>query len=411
MKIKHANQKITSPSPDLVDYFKDFLQNHPRADFINKPQASFKKIDQILDQFKDKNHFVHIGIGGSHLGTKAIFDALGEDKITFLANLDADEIQGSLEKINLEKSIFYVVSKSGETTETIAIMNIIINKLESFLNKEIKIREHFVFCTDPKNGYLRQLAQQSQTQALDIFENVGGRFSVLSNVSYLPLAFFKKNIEEIEKTKENFFEETLKNPIPLLENAQTIFNLYKQGVNQTVLMPYSSMMKTVSSWFSQLWAESLGKVNIHSQAVGLTPICAHGSSDEHSQMQLFIEGPRNKFTFFIQVQKSKAQLIMKKRLEHKKIKLMNGLELSDILNYQLFGTLGAYDKLELPYSLLTIPEINKDNLAKVFLYFELLTVAMGHLLEINPFDQPGVELGKIEFMKNLETKPNTSKNV
>lgn len=358
---------------------------------------------KVFEHFKHKKHFVHIGIGGSALGTEMLISAIGKEsacQFTFINNIDPDDLYKKLNKVNLKESLIYVVSKSGTTAETVAAMAIIINELNRLGINEESFKDYFVFCTDPEKGELRKLSKIWNIKTLDIPSNIGGRFSVLTPVGFLPSFFAgidneailsgaKKIQTELSSQSENkqFFD-----------LAFWIKSLHDKGVNQTVLMPYSSLLKDFSSWFVQLWAESLGK-----DGKGLTPIPAYGAADQHSQMQLFMEGPRDKIIFIIEVNKHQANYSLKNNLAAESFKNLSAFTLSDLMKAELEGTLSALSENDRHVVHLSIQKLNEESVGQLILFAECLTVMVGELLKVNPFNQPGVEAGKKyanEWLKN-----------
>jgi glucose-6-phosphate isomerase len=358
---------------------------------------------KVFEHFKHKKYFVHIGIGGSALGPEMLISALGKEsacQFTFINNIDPDDLYKKLNKVNLKESLIYVVSKSGTTAETVAAMAIIINELNRIGINEESFKDYFVFCTDPEKGELRKLSKIWNIKTLDIPSNIGGRFSVLTPVGFLPSFFAgidneailsgaKKIQTELSSQSENkqFFD-----------LAFWIKSLHDKGVNQTVLMPYSSLLKDFSSWFVQLWAESLGK-----DGKGLTPIPAYGATDQHSQMQLFMEGPRDKIIFIIEVNKHQANYSLKNNLAAESFKNLSAFTLSDLMKAELEGTLSALSENDRHVVHLSIQKLNEESVGQLILFVECLTVMVGELLKVNPFNQPGVEAGKKyanEWLKN-----------
>jgi glucose-6-phosphate isomerase len=349
---------------------------------------------KVYEHFKHKKHFVHIGIGGSALGPEMLISALGKEtgcQFTFINNIDPDDFSKKLKKVNLKESLIYVVSKSGTTAETVAAMAIIINELKRIGINEESFNDYFVFCTDPEKGELRKLSKIWNIKTLDIPSNVGGRFSVLTPVGFLPAYFAGINNEAILFGAKNIQKElsSLNEGKHFFELALWIKSLYDEGVNQTVLMPYSSLLKDFSSWFVQLWAESLGK-----DGKGLTPIPAYGATDQHSQMQLFMEGPQDKILFIIEVKNHQTDYSLKNNLAAESFKNLSSFTLSDLMKAELEGTLTALSENDRHVVQLSISKLNEESLGQLILFVECLTVIIGELLLVNPFNQPGVEAGK-----------------
>jgi glucose-6-phosphate isomerase len=349
---------------------------------------------KVFEQFKHKKYFVHIGIGGSALGPEMLLSALGNEsgvEFIFVNNIDPDDLTRKLDKVNIKESLIYVVSKSGTTAETVAAMSIVINMLAEAGIKESQYKDYFVFCTDPVKGELRKLSTEWGVRTLDIPSNIGGRFSVLTPVGLLPALFAGLDAVEILEGAEDIQKHLIDPKVgaSFFDLAFWIKDLHDQGVNQTVMMPYSSLLKEYSAWFVQLWAESLGK-----DGKGLTPIPAYGATDQHSQMQLFMEGPKNKVTMVIEVEKFHTDFSLKNTLKAESFKNLSPFKLSDLMKAEFEGTLSALAENGRHVVHLSIPSLQAEYVGQLILFTECLTVMVGELLKVDPFNQPGVEAGK-----------------
>ena len=358
-----------------------------------------------------------MGIGGSALGPQMLLSALGKFQgktFTLLDNTDSDHIEDELGKINLKESVFYIVSKSGGTAETIACYALIRNKLTALGINENEFSNYFVFCTDKENGQLREHVNKNNYDSLIVPNDVGGRFSVLTHVGLLPALFFGIDIDALFSGANNFKETILSSDVksnPLLQCAAHTYYLYKQieTVNETVLMPYSSKLKDFSSWFVQLWAESLGKFSpAQGKAVGLTPVPGYGATDQHSQMQLFMEGPNNKLLFMLNISEKVSDYHLTSDLELDCAKKLNGHSMNQLLEAEFQGTLKALAENRRNVIHINIKRLDESSLSQLILFFESLTALMGEYFEINPFNQPGVEKGKIYAYEYLNSFPKFS---
>jgi glucose-6-phosphate isomerase len=384
------------------------------SDTINSPEIGFFKLPNNRDLLKEcvaihetmkhKKFFIHIGIGGSALGPDMLLKALCNEsgvEFIFLNNIDPDDLYRSLQKVNIKESLIYVVSKSGTTAETVAAMSILSAKLEECGIKPSEFKDYFVFCTDPEKGDLRKLGNEWGVKMLSVPSNVGGRFSVLTPVGLLPALFAGINAKEILEGAENF-QKHLSDP----KIGEAFFNLglwikdlHDQGVRQTVMMPYSSLLKEFSSWFVQLWAESLGK-----DGKGLTPIPAYGATDQHSQMQLFMEGPADKVMFLIEVEKFEKDYPLKNTINGESFKMLSKFSLGQLMKAEFEGTLEALKENKRHVVHFTIPSLTPTYLGQLILFSECLTVLVGKLIEVDPFNQPGVEAGKKYANQWLKSK-------
>lgn len=395
--IRSTHSVKTSPEDykKIVKSYQETLAS-PEIGFFRLPDGRelLNQSKAAYEAMKHKKYFVHIGIGGSALGPEMLLKALGDHsgvKFVFLNNIDPDDLERSLDQVDLKEAVVYVVSKSGTTAETVAAMAIVLNEMEKCGITKEQYRDYLVFCTDPKRGDLRKLSVEWNVRTLDIPSNVGGRFSVLTPVGLFPAMFAGIDAHDLltgaQDIKKHLFDETVaKN---FFELGLWIKDLHDRGVNKTVMMPYSSMLKEFSSWFTQLWAESLGK-----DGKGLTPIPAYGATDQHSQMQLFMEGPVDKVMFIIEVEKCECDYELKNTVSGSAFQLLAPFKLSQLMKAELEGTLTALAENKRHVVHLKIPSLKEQYVGQLILFSECLTVLLGKLLGIDPFNQPGVEAGK-----------------
>tara|TARA_Y100000768_G_scaffold374611_1_gene344497 strand:+ start:41 stop:1312 length:1272 start_codon:yes stop_codon:yes gene_type:complete len=401
---------------DLNNHFEKFkaVIDSEKVGFFQLTDHSehLDKAQDMYEKHREKTHFIQVGIGGSALGPQALIDALKTNKkvkFSFMDNTDAEYISDVLSEIeNPKKSLFYVVSKSGGTAETIANFSIARNFLRDNGIEEEQLKNHFVFCTDPSNGQLKEYADKHGYSCLQVPYDIGGRFSVFSHVGLFPALFAGIQIDELfegaNEIKASLLNSNLEENILLQAGAHIMCLLEDKNVNQTVLMPYSSKLKTLSHWFVQLWGESLGKVNSIGTNVGLTPIPAYGATDQHSQMQLFMEGPSDKVIFLLEVKNKSVDFNLGSGLEMDSAKKLESFKLNQLIEAQFNGTLKALKDQKKNVIKMSIDRNDPKHMGALILFFESLTALMGEYMEIDAFNQPGVELGKkyaYEYLKNL----------
>lgn len=351
-----------------------------------------------------------LGIGGSALGTLAVTEALlkpywnylpkekrnNYPKIFFLDNIDPDEITRLLEVLDLSKTLVNVVTKSGDTTETVAQFMIIKNIMYNLLGDDY--RKNIIATTDKHTGVLRQIAEQEGYKTFIIPDDVSGRFSVFTAVGLLPFALLGIDIDEIIKGVQDM-DSMLRNPdINANIAAQNALLHYlfdrKKGKNVTVVMPYSSRLKYVADWFVQLWAESLGKEkNLNNEVVncGLTPVKALGATDQYSQMQLCYEGPSNKLINFICVDKFDNELVIPEIFEYTGIGYLGGKSVQNLLNSEMNSSRVVLSDFNKPSITINIPEITPYFIAQLLYFFEMQTAITALLYNIDAYNQPAVE--------------------
>ena len=351
-----------------------------------------------------------LGIGGSALGGLAVTEALLKPywnfltdeqrnnlpRIFFLDNIDPDSINGLLDVLDLKKTLVNVITKSGDTAETMSQFMVIKDLMEKALGDNY--RKNIIATTDKKMGILRQLADQEGYKIFYVPDDIGGRFSVFSSVGLVPFALVGLNIDKIINGIKDIDLE-LKNT-DIRQNIAAQFALIhylmdtKKGKNITVLMPYSSRLKYIPDWYVQLIAESLGKkVNRNGEIVyaGLTPLKALGASDQHSKLQLFNEGPNNKVITFIRVADFDTKLEIPRIFEYTGIGYLGGKTVNDLINAEADSTNVSLSDNNRPTLTLTIDKIDEYNIAQLLYMLEVQTAIAGELYNINTFDQPGVE--------------------
>ena len=374
--------------------------------WINLPNENkmFLDIQEFSKKILSEEKYEHLlvfGIGGSSLGAQALLESLntplwnrlskGKRKqfltIDFIDNLDPLVIRTILNRLKLDKTLFLVISKGGGTLETIVPMLIAKEWAGTNFYKQC------VFITTEGKGLLYNLGKKEGVSLFYIPENVGGRFSVFTSVGLLPAALcgldlnlIKEGIIDADLTCK---EKSLKTNIASIIALSAYFS-YMNGKNIFVLMPYSTCMKRFVDWFIQLWAESLGK-----NEKGSTPLPAVGATDQHSQLQMFNEGPNDKLICFLKTLKHKKDLTVPDFSgEEKEFGIYSGKKVGKILNMELDATRKALTEKKKANILINIPELDEYYISYLMYVFEMATAIAGGLLEINPFDQPGVELAK-----------------
>lgn len=402
-----AFEDSAQADPNKVQaYWKEFLQtiDSPEYGFfhVNMKKELVQSCMETYEKFQSRTQFIQIGIGGSSLGPEMLVSALKSSKreFTFINNVDPDALHDQLEKIEPKETLFYFVSKSGGTAETMASLAIISNWLKEKGITEKEFKNYFVFATDPVKSELLKLGREWGVTCLEVPSNVGGRFSVLTPVGLLPALFAGINTSELlegaQKIKKTLLDTDLKEN-KLLKSALYLHSLKDKGFNQTVLMPYSSKLRDLSFWFVQLWAESLGKKMDKDGNIvntGLTPLPSYGATDQHSQVQLFMEGPYDKVTLFLKIENFDNDFPLNNDIPIGPLEKLKPYSLAQLMEAELNGTLKAMEEAERPYLLLKLEKCDANHLGQILLYLESLTVLMGIMLNINPFDQPGVEAGK-----------------
>lgn len=354
------------------------------------------KIEEIAK--RDFDSVVLVGVGGSSLGVKALYDMLNLQKeLIFLDNLDPYSIEQNSTRINPNRSIFIISSKSGTTIETISIYKYILEKFN------IKSYENFIFITDP-NSPLESYAKEIGAIIFNIPKNVGGRFSVLSAIGLVPLGLCGADIKDLLAGANSAKEQYLDNGDDgVLQKAYHYATHSSAKIN--VLFSYSDRLTSFNEWYVQLWAESLGKKRGYKR-VGLTPVGLVGSKDQHSFLQLIMEGVKDKTVTFITIKDHNSTI----SVPNLKLNFLDGCDfvnsksIAEVFNAQAHSTMQALASEMISIDELVIDRLDEWHCGWLIYYYELLTSATGLMLGINTYDQPGVEAGKRILKKLLESK-------
>lgn len=369
--------------------------------YYDLPALSNGIIEQISKLKKSLPNFKNIalvGVGGSSLGVKAIYEMLahGQKNLIFFDNLDPFLIASNLNKISLDDTIFIISSKSGTTIETISIFKCILERFK------IVNFENFIIISDP-NSPLEIYAKARNIRVFNIPKNVGGRFSVLSAVGLVPLGLNGVDVSEILNGAMACKAQHLGgDDDTILQKAYHYARHETAKIN--VLFSYSSRLASFNDWFVQLWAESLGKKRGYKR-VGLTPVGLIGSKDQHSFLQLIMEGAKDKTVTFITAKKHEDQNLKLSNLSLDGLQscdFTNDLEIASVLNAQARATMQALKSENISVDEIRLDSLDAWHSGYLVYYYELLTSATGLMLGINTYNQPGVELAKLLLRQNLE---------
>lgn len=387
------------------EIFESLKEEKRTIGYYDLPFQDVSKVKEFAKSVKQK-HIAIIGIGGSTLGTYAIYNFLirsnnYDKKLHFFESTDPIDINSRIERLELKDTLFIVISKSGTTIETISVFKYLCSKVTIDRSNCITVTE-----TDSK---LNTFSKANDIKSFSIPKNVGGRFSVFSNVGLVPLAIIGVNIDELllgcKDIYKEFFEQ--ENLYKELMTKARFMAEYKHKFNNNVVFSYASELEGFNKWYVQLWGESLGKIDNDNTNQGLTPIGLLGPVDQHSFLQLIIEGKRDKTVTFIKIKNfldnSKIPDIKLKGLEE--LDYINNLKFSDLINHQADSTIKAvHDLKDIPCDTITIEKVDEYNLSRLMFSYELLTSIVGQFLYINTYDQPGVEAGKIILKSKLKSK-------
>ena len=370
-KSQKKNIKITKLLSNLLKEKNQILSS-----FNESYKDSYKKKD--ISKFKKYSNITLIGMGGSILGARSIYNFLKKKikkKLIFKDNFD-------LEKKNNKKKLNLIISKSGNTLETIVNSNILINKSDSN-----------IFITENKKSYLYNLAQKLKAKIVFHNNNIGGRYSVLSEVGMLPAELMGLKVNKFRR-----FNHLIKNKKfinSLISNVSNILSLANKKKLNSVILNYDTDSSDLFYWYQQLVAESLGK-----KRKGILPIVSNMPKDNHSLMQLYLDGAKNNFYTFFYVKDDYAKKIKNEKILSSHSYLMNK-KINDIKYSQYLSTIKVFKEKNIPFRSFEINHKNEEALGELFIFFMLETILLGKEMKINPYDQPSVELIKTNTKKIL----------
>ena len=384
--------KILNPEK-IQNYHREFLNFPYELDcfsIVNGMNDLECLNNPHLQSWMQFENFLIFGTGGSALGGECLCETAKNSakKIKFVSNLDAFELNKIFSETNFSKTGFLGISKSGETLETIIQISI---ALELASKNKLDIKKHFVFITENKNSSLKQLAENFGILCLDHPKNIGGRYSVFSIVGMLPAMLAGLNPEKIRMGGQLVF----KNFQNIIDSANFIYHNVTQNIFQHVSFIYSEKLRLLGQWIAQLYAESTGK-----SGHGITPITAIGAVDQHSQLQLYLDGPNDKcFSFF--VEKQEEEISVSEKFLPLSFSFLKNLKISKIFEAQSKATISTLIDKNRPVRIFEFSKVTEELIGALFMHFMMEVVYVSKLMKINPFDQPAVEKGKILTKKIL----------
>ena len=360
---------------------QNLLKDQPAFFETLKPTYKYSYSKKKISKYKKFTNIRIIGMGGSILGSEAIYNFLKpkiKKKLIFVNNLNSNADYFNDKNINLN----LIISKSGNTLETIANTNAL-----------IKEKEKNIIITETKNSYLTNLAKQLKSEIFEHKNFVGGRYSVLSEVGMLPAELMNLNEKKFKQFNNLIKNKTFINN--LVNNVSTILDIIKRGKYTSIILNYDEQSENLFKWYQQLVAESLGK-----KSKGVLPVVSSMPKDNHSLMQLYLDGPKKSFyTFFNVLENSNANISNSKVLNSHKF--LKNQSIEKIKQSQMEATEKVFSSKKIPFRSFRILKRNEQSLGELFSFFMLETILLGRALNVNPFDQPSVELIKIETKKIL----------
>lgn len=387
-----------------------------RYPFLTLParRDDLPAIEATADRFREAfDSVVVLGTGGSSLGARALtalvqpaFGAQGENaRVHFMENVDGASFDGLFRGLDLRRTGFVVVSKSGRTTETLSQFLICLAAMREAVDLD-RLNRHFLAIVEPGNSPLRRLAEHRRIPVIDHDPKLGGRFSALSVVGLLPAMIAELDAVAAREGASAVLDQTLgaQNPAdshPAVGAALNLAFHRHRKIGTTVVMPYSDLLAPLGLWFRQLWAESLGK-----DGKGTTPVRALGSVDQHSQLQLYLAGPEDKFYTFITTDCAGTGQVIEPDLGlDAELDWLVGRTMGDVMWTLQRSTWKTLVQRGRPVRQFRLPVLDARALGAMMMHYMLETVIAAHLFGVDPFDQPAVERGKVLARRYLQRIP------
>ncbi len=394
-KFFNVDESISSPSDAAYKDIKEKIttDHFPQIAAIYDEQE-IENIKNLAQKLQNYQKIVVIGVGGSSLGGKT-FNKIGkkQQKVDFLESIDPNTIKEKISQLNLSDTFFIVISKSGNTIETICQTLILI---EEFKEKNLSLREKFLFITQNHQNPIAEIAKSIDCEIYKHPEDIGGRFSCFSVVGLLPAILSGLDINKIIFGARNIVQDFIDNPGNNIIKAASIqSDLFDRNIRGNVMMPYIDKLKRYTDWYRQLWAESLGK-----NGFGSVPINSLGTVDQHSQLQLYLDGPKDKFFTFFANNNHNAEFTINDLPTVKT--LFGNKNLSDIVAIEAITTIDSLIEKNCPVRVFEIDEMNEETLSALMMHMFLEVILLAKIRNIDPFDQPEVEKRKVKAKSLLQ---------
>jgi len=344
---------------------------------------------KLIKKFSKYKNIIIIGMGGSILGTKSIYSFFKDKikkKVFFIDNLDLNLIIKYKKIKNLKNSCFIVISKSGNTLETIA-------NLGAIFSKKL-LRNKLIFITEILDSTMVSIANKYNAEIIGHKEFIGGRYSIFSETGMFPAALMGLNLIKFKNLRK-----LLKNNnfvSALIQNVAAIYTLNQKGIKNSVILNYDSNLNDLGFWYQQLVAESLGK-----KGKGINPILSHGPKDHHSLLQLYLDGPKDKFFTFFNTKDMKNNFKVNQEIIPNSMNFLKNKKIKSIIDAQYTATKNIFSIKKIPFRQININKKNEETFGEILTFLVLETILLSRLMKVNPFDQPAVEEIKIETKKFL----------
>lgn len=403
--------------PGTLRHLKCLAQTLPLFQQLQSDDV-LKGLEAIAHRFQKFDHILILGTGGSSLGGQTLLALRKIDhkapRFHFLDNIDPFTFQNLLPTLDIAKTGVIAISKSGNTAETLMQLLVCLQHWSETI-PENRLKDHFLIISESVDNGIRKVAKTYSLPCLDHPPDIGGRFAVFTVVGMLPALIAGLDVHALREGARQSLAATLAatttEECQPLKGALTHQALATAGITQTVIMPYIDRLGTFALWFRQLWAESLGKKsqgkkNQSQESKAITPVQALGTVDQHSQLQLYLDGPQNKFFTVITLDHQNDPFkITLPPIGHPAVDLFKGKSMGALMMAEQKATIDTLRRHHCPVRVIPLTVLDERVLGGLMMHYMLETLAMAHLMGVNPFDQPAVEEGKILTQQYLSATP------
>lgn len=396
----HYTLNFKNDDLDLPKDFISYLENLPLFKYLES-EFSTSQYEQAILKFTKFCQIIHLGTGGSSLGPQALYAILNEPLklFRFFDNIDPDSFSAGLKNVDLSQTGVLIASKSGNTAETLVQLATLKKRFDEL---SLNLSDHLVIITQTDNNALHTFSKKHNILTVPHHDKIGGRFAVFAEVGELPgilmgldMAQFRRGVQHaVADFKASYQNHAI---------SQSAAFLAASKLNP-VVFPYRDKLKKFGAWFAQLWAESLGKKNDRSERFGSTPLQAIGATDQHSQLQLYIDGPKDKFFTFLHVTDGPDLEVADLQIDHPSYNPLRPHGLKKLLDAELRATYQTLLAHDMPLRLISIPAVSPYSIGELMILSVLETLLTAKIWGIDPFDQPAVEEGKILALQFLNDK-------
>ncbi len=396
-------QDLWKNADSVFSYIKTLESTWPLIKHVQQAAHTIKALQPHANTFKKFKDVIILGTGGSSLGgqaltalaTPSLYAKQTQPTLHFLDNIDSTTFQSVLTHLDPSTTGVLSISKSGNTAETLMQTLTLLQTWKTFTPKT-----HMRIITEPKTNAMREVATTYEITCIDHPLDVGGRFSAFTCVALLPAMIVDIDVAAFcEGANESFLNavNTTAETCPPLAGALMQVAYQRQGISQAILMAYANQLGKFCEWFAQLWAESLGKKDDSGVSVGTTPIKAIGTVDQHSQLQLYLDGPRDKFftILTLETQTPLSPISLPTGVMHPSITAIANRSMGDLMIAEQKATIDTLRHHDCPIRHIELTHLDANNLGSLMMYFMLETLAAAQFWNVNPFNQPAVEEGKV----------------